>query len=187
MQSYSHDANGGLIKQKYFLSGNSLRLWPKDSLNYSIPKAYINKDSLTFTFYGDQQRIYKKVPDSLKNSKDFNFDFANKVFRLESKRGIDTTYFDPELTYNKRYDHPYRNWYTGGWKTVEIDNFDFLLFASATPVIIKEKDDNVLLYVLANKNDFLEVRLQEITLESIDLKSIERYKKYYVDREKNMW
>ncbi|MDC6367809.1 MULTISPECIES: hypothetical protein [Flavobacteriaceae] len=151
-------------------------------MDFSIPKATINKDSLTFTFYGEQQRIYKKVPDSLKNNKDFYFDFANKAFRLESKRGIDTTYFDTELTYDKRIDHPYRNWYTGGWKTLEIDDFDFLLFASATPVIIKEKNDDILLYVLADKNDLLEVKLIEIQLDKADLSSLEHYKKYYVDR-----
>ncbi|KPM30488.1 Hypothetical protein I595_3309 [Croceitalea dokdonensis DOKDO 023] len=151
-------------------------------MDFSIPKVNINKDSLTFTFFSEQQRIYKKVPDSLKNDKDFNFDFSNKAFRMESKKGIDTTYFDPELTYDRRNDHPYRNWYTRGWQTVEIDNFDFLLFASATPVIIKEKNDNVLLYVLADKNDLLEVKLVEIKLDSTDLISIERYKKYYTER-----
>lgn len=181
-QSFNHSANGGLIKEKYFLIGKSLKLWPKDSMDFSIPKAAINKDSLTFTFYGEQQRIYKKVPDSLKNNKDFHFDFANKAFRLESKRGIDTTYFDSELTYDRRFDHPYRNWYTGGWKTVEIDDFDFLLFASATPVIIKENNDDILLYVLVDKNDLLQIKLIEIQLDKADSLSLEHHKKYYVDR-----
>ncbi len=181
-QSFNHNANGGLIEKKYFLAGKSLKLWPKDSMDFSIPKVNFNKDSLTFTFYGEQQRIYKKVPDSLKNDKDFNFDFSNKAFRLESNKRIDTTYFDSELTYDRRNDHPYRKWHTGGWKTVEIDDFDFLLLASATPVIIKEKNDNVLLYVLADKNDLMEVKLVEIKLDSTDLLSIERYKKYYTER-----
>lgn len=181
-QSFNHNANGGLIEKKYFLAGKSLRLWPKDSMDFSIPKAIINDDSLIFTFNGDQQRIYKKVPDSLKNSKDFNFDFANKAFQLESERRIDTTYFDADLTYDRRKDHPYRKWYTGGWKTIEIDYFDFLIFANGTPVIINEKNDEVLLYVLGEKKNLIEVKLDEIELDSIDLISIEHYKKYYVDR-----
>jgi hypothetical protein len=179
--SFNYATNGGLIEQKYFLFGKSLRLWPTDSKDFSIPKISKNKDSLTLTFYGEQQRIYKKISDTLKNDKDFKFDFTNKAFRLESKSGVDTIHFDSELTYNRRNDHPYRNWHTGGWKTVEIDDFDFLLFASATPVIIKEKNDDILLYVLADKNDLLEVKLVEIQLDTVDSLSLEHYKKYYVD------
>ncbi|KQC31038.1 hypothetical protein [Flagellimonas eckloniae] len=180
--SYNHQANGGLIKEKYFLIGKSLRLWPKDSTDYTLPKVFVNRDSLFFEFYNEHRRIYKKIPDSLKNNSYFKLDFTNKAFRLESEKGIDTNYFDSKLTYYRRKDHPHIDWYTGGWETVSIDNYDFLLLADATPVIIKENNGNVLLYVLDEKNKLLKIKLVEIQLDSTDLKSLARHKKYYVDR-----
>ncbi len=173
--SYYFDSKGVPYKQDYFSFGKSLSLKPRpieDNSKLRIEK--YDKDSLIFGGFSSNE-IFKKVPDSLKNSPNFSLNLQNKAFILKSnEKKADTIYFTDKYLMSRLKNNPNQNWTSGGWEKLEIDGFDFLLTADWTTFIVKEKSNKIFFYAFENakgKNQLAKLELKEI---EIDLTDIEK-------------
>lgn len=178
---YSLNANGGNRTNRYFYFGKALGLWPRDfDYNTKLTILNYNKDSIVFGGLENNQ-VFKKVPEFLKNNGIGKFDFASKTFAIGQKNTRDTITFYEENILTKRFDHPYLKWNSREIKFSEINGFYFMQTSFIT-FMIKEEIDKIDIYIFSNKNDFIKLDFDEVQLDSSDFNSLQFYKKHYLGK-----
>lgn len=138
-----------------------------------IPLKY--SDSLSIKMKKGEENIFKKVHDSLKNKDSFEPNFKKKAFDFTTVDNKGKLFFDEEDFFIKSEFNEWE-WHTDGWEIIQTEGFDFIVFANATPLIVKKYDDVLKLYQFGIGNSLVEIKLSESSLDSLELVQIKQLK-----------
>jgi len=182
--SYSH-YNNPSGNGYFFYFKNSIWTWPKFYEIYAIKKAsLVYQDSLILELQKGEKNIFKKVHDSLQNNSDYGFSFKNKAFEFRTENTSGKLYFNQELFFIKS-NSSSLEWHIDGWEAFKVDNFNFIVFANSSPLIVKKNNSVPLLYQFNNGNSLGEIKLKETSLDSTEFRNIQEQVEAFEKRRNN--
>lgn len=185
VNGYSHHMNPNNGNGYFFFIKNYAWVWTNLFDIHKIQKIpLVYDDSLVLEIHQREKYIFKKVDDSLKNDSKFKFSFKNKAFHFKNKHRKGKIYFGKEHFFVKL-NSPDYDWHMDAWESVQIDDFDFLVFKNESALIIKENNGTPLLYRFENGNHLDEINLKRALLDSTELRNIREKIEAYNERRGN--